>query len=222
MRLPLLQPADLTPEQQALYRDMRRGIDGRSGAFKIVREDGALMGPWNPYLHEPTIGTTTLALTEAIDRLATLPSAVREIAILVVGARYNCAYQIYAHVSVAEGLGMPLERLASIAAGLKPVTLAADESAAYDMAHALCAGSTLPEPIYRLSLRHFGQRGSNELIYLVGSYSMLAITLNAFDVPVPDCEMRIESAVDSPPAGEACLASLPGKVVIQTSHGDSG
>jgi len=56
MRLPLLLPADLTIEQHALYDDMRRGITGGFSAFKVVREDGALMGPWNPYLHEPKIG----------------------------------------------------------------------------------------------------------------------------------------------------------------------
>lgn len=53
MRLPPLLPADLTPEQQALYRDMRSDIARGYKAFKVVREDGALMGPWNPYLHEP-------------------------------------------------------------------------------------------------------------------------------------------------------------------------
>ena len=56
MRLPLIAPADLTPEQKALYDDMRKGIASNFNAFKAVRDDGALMGPWNPWLHEPGIG----------------------------------------------------------------------------------------------------------------------------------------------------------------------
>jgi 4-carboxymuconolactone decarboxylase len=68
------------------------------------------------------------------------------------------------------------------------LALADDEGLAYDIAHALCAGSVLPEPLYRLALKSFGQRGTNELIYLVGSYSMVAITLNGFDVPVPETD----------------------------------
>jgi 4-carboxymuconolactone decarboxylase len=188
MRLPLLLPDELTPEQRTLYQDMRSGIASGFSAFKVIREDGALMGPWNPYLHEPTIGKTTWDLTKAIDQIASLPTDVREIAILVVGARYNCAFQIYAHVSVAEGLGIPLEQLATISARLKPATLAADQNVAYDITHALCAGATLPEPLYRMALKTFGQRGTNELIYLIGLYSMVAITLNAFNVPVPERE----------------------------------
>ena len=56
MRLPLIAPADLTPEQKALYDDMRKGIASNFNAFKAVLDDGALMGPWNPWLHEPGIG----------------------------------------------------------------------------------------------------------------------------------------------------------------------
>jgi hypothetical protein len=44
MRLPLIAPADLTPEQKPLYDDMRKGISSNFNAFKAVREDGALMG----------------------------------------------------------------------------------------------------------------------------------------------------------------------------------
>ena len=45
MRLPLIAPADLTPQQKSLYDDMRKGIASNFNAFKVVREDGALMGP---------------------------------------------------------------------------------------------------------------------------------------------------------------------------------
>jgi len=53
VRLPPLPPAGLSAEQQTLYQDMRNDILGGIKAFKVIRDDGALMGPWNPYLHEP-------------------------------------------------------------------------------------------------------------------------------------------------------------------------
>jgi 4-carboxymuconolactone decarboxylase len=188
VRLPPLAPAGLSSEQQTLYQDMRHDILGGIKAFKVIRDDGALMGPWNPYLHEPAIGRAAWELTRAIDQIAILPKKMREIAILVVAVRYQCVFQIHAHVAVAEGLGIPLVQLATLTAGLKPTGLAADESLAYDIAHALCAGSPLPEPLYRSVLTRFGQRGVNELIYLIGAYCMLAITLNAFDITVPERE----------------------------------
>jgi 4-carboxymuconolactone decarboxylase len=112
MRLPLIAPADLSSEQKPLYDEMRKGIVGHFDAFQAVREDGALMGPWNPWLHEPAIGKAIWDLALAMTANARLPDNVRQIAILVVGARYNAAYEIYAHVAIAEREGMPAERLA--------------------------------------------------------------------------------------------------------------
>jgi 4-carboxymuconolactone decarboxylase len=188
MRLPLIAPADLTPEQKSLYDDMRRGIAGNFSAFKVEREDGALMGPWNPWLHEPAIGKAIWDLTLAMTANAALPDNVRQIAILVVGARFDAAYEIYAHIAVAEREGMPAQRLATLVADLRPNDLAEDESVAFDVAYALSRGGTLPEPLYRLAVATFGQHGTNELIYLVGLYALVSTTLNGFNVPVPERE----------------------------------
>jgi 4-carboxymuconolactone decarboxylase len=114
MRLPLIAPADLTPQQKSLYDDMRKGIVSNFNAFKVVREDGALMGPWNPWLHEPGIGKAIWDLTLAMTANATLADNVRQIVILVVGARFDAAYEIYAHIAVAEREGMKPERRRSL------------------------------------------------------------------------------------------------------------
>jgi 4-carboxymuconolactone decarboxylase len=188
MRLPLIAPKDLTDEQRALYTDMRSGIAGSFNAFKTERDDGALIGPWNAWLHEPAIGKAIWDLTLAMTAKAVLPDNVRQIVILVVGARFDAAYEIYAHVAVAERENMSPERLATLTADLKPADLSAEESVAFDLAYALARGGVLPEPIYRLALRTFGQHGLNEMIYLVGLYAMVSTTLNGFNVPVPERE----------------------------------
>jgi alkylhydroperoxidase family enzyme len=188
MRLPLIAPADLTPEQRSLYDEMRKGIASNFNAFKVEREDGALMGPWNPWLHEPVIGKAIWDLTMAMTAKATLSDNVRQIAILAVGARFDAAYEIYAHIAVAEHDGMKPARLATLVADLKPSDLSAEESIAFNVAYALVRGGVLPEPLYRLAVETFGQHGANELIYLVGLYSFVSVTLNGFDVPVPERE----------------------------------
>jgi hypothetical protein len=83
---------------------------------------------------------------------------------------------------------MSAQRLATLTADLKPVDLAADESVAFDLAYALARGGVLPEPVYALARETFGQDGLNELIYLVGLYAMVSVTLNGFNVPVPERE----------------------------------
>jgi 4-carboxymuconolactone decarboxylase len=188
MRLPLIPPSELSEDQKALYDDMKEGIAGNFNLFQTIREDGALMGPWNPWLHEPIIGKAIWDLTLAMTAGASLPDPVRQVVILVVGARLDAAYELYAHIAVAEHEGMPEERLATMLADLKPDDLTMQESVAFDVAYKLVRGGTLPEPLYALAVANFGQHGANELFYLVGLYSLVCTTLNAYNVPVPERE----------------------------------
>jgi 4-carboxymuconolactone decarboxylase len=59
---------------------------------------------------------------------------------------------------------------------------------AHPKGYKLVRGGTLPEPLYRLAVDTFGQHGTNEMIYLVGLYSLVSMTLNGFNVPVPERE----------------------------------
>ncbi|MDY8110998.1 carboxymuconolactone decarboxylase family protein [Fulvimarina sp. 2208YS6-2-32] len=188
MRIPLIDPKDLTDEQKPLYDDMKAGIASNFNAFTAMREDGALMGPWNPWLTEPRIGKAIWDLTKVMSMEARLPPKAREIAILVTGAHFNSAYEIYAHVAVAEAKGISEQQLATLVAGVKPTGLQGEEEAAYDVAHALVTGSVLPRPTYDMAVRTFGKDGAAELIYLVGLYCMVSMTLNGFNVPVPEEE----------------------------------
>lgn len=188
MRLPLIPPADLTAAQRPLYDDMKAGISSSFNDFKTVREDGALMGPWNPWLKWPVMGKAVWELTKAMSVKPMLPDAARQIAILVTGAHFDAAYEIYAHIAVAEREGMKPERLSALCANVKPHDLSPEENAAYDVAYALVNGGVLPEPCYRLAIEVFGEDGTAELIYLVGLYCLVSMTLNGFNVPVPERE----------------------------------
>ena len=187
MRLAPIAPADLTAEQKPLHDDMRNGVAKKYDLFQTVRADGALLGPWSAWLHQPEVGTAIWGTTKAMTAFAIIPDGPRQVAILAVGARFKAAYEIYAHSAVAgRKLGMSEARLATLAAGQRPVDLSQEEGAAYDMAVALLSGGVLPEPIYRHALALFGQKGVNELTYLVGHYCLVSITLNAFAIPVPE------------------------------------
>jgi 4-carboxymuconolactone decarboxylase len=193
MRLPPIPPADLTETQKSLYADMKKGIASNFNLFLTVAPEGsadagALLGPWNPWLHEPRIGGAIWELTKAMTAEASLADPVRQIAILVTGAHFGSAYELYAHIAVAETEGMSEHRLATLVSGSRPDDLMNEEGVAYDVAFALVNGGVLPEPVYRLAVKTFGQHGTNELIYLVGLYCMVSMTLNGFNVPVPERE----------------------------------
>jgi hypothetical protein len=191
MGLPLIAPADLTDEQKPLYADMKKGIGSDFNAFITIApegttEAGALMGPWNPWLHEPRIGGAIWDLTKAMTMEATLPDTVRQIAILVTGAHFDAAYEIYAHIAVAEKDEIDDTTLATLVSGSRPDGLSKEDGVGYDVAYALVNGGVLPEPVYRLAVSTFGQHGANELIYLVGLYSLVSMTLNGFNVSLPE------------------------------------
>jgi len=186
MRLPLISPNQLTAEQKPLYEDMLKGIKAGFSSFETERDDGALIGPWNPWLHEPKIGGSIWALTKALSASATLPDPCRQIAILVTGAHFHAGYEIYAHVAVARKDMLSNDTIATIVAGQRPADLPRDQAIAYDIAAALVRGGVLPRSNYELGCEMFGRDGVAELIYLVGLYCLVSVTLNGFDVPVPE------------------------------------
>ncbi len=56
MRLPPIPPSELNSEQRLLYEDMKRGIETSFRGFKAIAKNGALIGPWNPWLQFPRFG----------------------------------------------------------------------------------------------------------------------------------------------------------------------
>jgi hypothetical protein len=71
--------------------------------------------------------------------------------------------------------------LTMITAGSCPSDLSEEEKTAYDIATSLLSGGVLSESAYQHALGLFGQPGVSELIYLVGHYCFVSITLNGFD-----------------------------------------
>lgn len=188
MRLPLIAPDQLTPEQKPVYQSMRDGIERNFKGFTAIADSGALIGPWNPWVREPKFGKPIWDLVLALSVSPSLPKPVREIAILVTGASFHSAYELYAHVLGAEARGLSDETLATIVAGQRPADLDYEAAVAYDVAYALVHHGVLPELNYRLAIKAFGEHGAAELIYLVGLYCLVSVTLNGFDVPVPEIE----------------------------------
>src|SRR5215472_14361302 len=164
MRLPLVKPASLTEQQKPLYEDMKQGIAVNFQGFANIGSDGALLGPWNPWLHEPKFGKPVWELVKTMVSKPSLPASVREVAILVTGAHFRSAYEIYAHVVLAENRGLDDDKLSTIVAGERPCNLTREEGIAYDVTSALVCGHVLPALTYKRAVDVFGESGAMELI----------------------------------------------------------
>lgn len=185
MYLPLVMPAALDTVQKALYDEMRSVIDGRFKAFKAIDERGRMIGPFNASINYPGVGKMSFGLTSAVNAMGILPPGPTEVAILVVAGFYKATYEIYAHTAVAESLGMSLDRISALIANTRPSDLDDPEVAAFDVAHALCRGGPLPDATWRVAVAAFGTDGVAQLIFLVGLYAYVSMTLNGFNVQVP-------------------------------------
>ena len=182
MRLPSLSPEQLDPAQHALYQRNREQIARGFTAFKTMDDDGALLGPWGVFLHEPRVGEAHYDLVDAVTSLKRLSTSAKQVAILVAGSRFKAAYELYAHAATAAKEGMAASKIATLVAGGRPLDLDPEEGMAYDVASALLAGGVLPGATYRAARELLGQAALNELVLWVGLYASVAITLNAFDV----------------------------------------
>jgi len=209
MRLPQIDHTTLTEDRAALYQDMRAGIEAHFTGFTAIDDRGDLVGPWNPWLAFPQFGGPVWNLVKAMVANSTLPKAVREVAILVTGAHFRSAYELYAHILVAEQRGLSDAKIRTITAGARPSDLTDDEGLAYDFALELVTGGVTPELIYREMVTRFGANGAAEFIYLVGLYCAVSITLNGFSVPLPSA--RLPYAVSDP---EPFSVPNPASVVL--------
>jgi 4-carboxymuconolactone decarboxylase len=81
MRLPPIAPDALSAAQRPLYDDMKAGVSSKYDAFVTMREDGALLGPWSAWLHQPEVGAAFWTVTKAMTAFKVLPDAVRQIVI---------------------------------------------------------------------------------------------------------------------------------------------
>ncbi|WP_406813273.1 carboxymuconolactone decarboxylase family protein [Mycobacterium sp. M23085] len=185
MRLPLLPPPSLTAAQRELYDNMRAVIDGEFGDLVAYRDDGALIGPFNCWLHFPQFGAPAWSFNKAMWEHAQLPGDIHQLVILVTAAKFGARYEIYGHEYFARRAGLSESKIATITAGERPADLSDDEGVAYDMAASLNRGGVLSETTYRAAVHRFGAHGTAEIVFLVGCFSMVAVTLNAFDAGVP-------------------------------------
>jgi 4-carboxymuconolactone decarboxylase len=184
-RLPLMPPATLSPEQKQLYDDIVEVVENNFGGLIARTGDGSLIGPFNGWLHFPQFGRHAWAFNRSLWECAVLPDAIHQLVILVTAAKFGARYEIYGHEYFAERAGLARDKIATIVAGQRPSDLSRVEAVAYDMAAALNRGAPLAESTYQAALTAFGKAGLAEVVFLVGCFSMVGITLNAFDASVP-------------------------------------
>ena len=173
-RIPLFPSDIMNPEQRAVHDRIVSGPRGR------------IQGPLRAALHNPELADKWQALGALLRYGTTLPPRLSEIAILVTGRACNSPFEWYAHRAEAEKAGVEQPIVEALLAQTEPPGLSPDDAAVYRYAVELNRHRSVSDATYATALARFGERTVVELTALIGYYTMVAMTLNCHEIPLPE------------------------------------
>lgn len=188
-RLNIPDDADLTPEQRVACDEVRAGPRGKIPAPMIA------------WLRNPELSRRCQKVGELLRFDTTLEPALSEMVILVCARHWTSHHEWTAHRAMAVKAGVSEEAIAAIAAGQLPEVATTRETAGLEIASVLLRQGVLSPPLYARGLEVFGERGLVELVTLVGYYCLVSLTLNAFELGLPEGRAAELGEATALPAG---------------------
>ena len=173
-RLTLPPNEAMTPEQAEVCAEVVAGRRGRVPAPMIA------------WLRQPELARRAQKLGELLRYETTLAPHLTELAILVCGRHWTSHHEWTAHKRLALEAGLDPDAIADIAARRPPRLRDDREFVVHEIAKTLLERGRLEEELYRRGLAQLGERGVVELVATIGYYCLVSLTLNAFELGLPD------------------------------------
>lgn len=174
-RLAELDENKLSREQHKIYAEIER-----------VR--GRVRGPFAVWLRNAELGEGALKLQDLFASRVKMERRLVQLMILVAARFANAQYAWFIHEPHALRHGVAPDIIAAIRERRTPHFTREDERAVYDITLELNTTHTLSQATFERGMALFDEQRMVELVSAVGFYSMVAMTLNAFDITVPDGE----------------------------------
>ena len=185
-RLEPIAPGSLDGDQRALYDAIVGGPRASvPHVFRLVEDDGTLVGPFNAFLLQPRVGQALQELGAALRFRTGLSDRAREVAILVVAAVQESDFEWYAHEAIGRHVGLTTDELDRLRAGRFDVLADPHERLVAETTHALAVAGDLDDEQYGRVETELGRPALLELLTIVGYYGLLALQLRVFRVPAP-------------------------------------
>jgi len=174
-RLPVLTEQALDARQRALFESIKSGPRGRA----------SLGGPFGVYMHAPDFGELTQQLGAFVRYKTSLPPRLSEFAILVIARLWRAQYEWHAHAPIAERAGVTPSTIGDLRAGRAPSRAPKDERAIHDFIKELHKTRRVSDRTYARVHTVLGDTGMIEFVGIVGYYTLVAMLLDVFRVPLP-------------------------------------
>lgn len=196
-RIPLPGPDEMDEPQRRFYDSVVSGPRGR------------MIGPLRAVIHSPELATLWSGFGEYLRYRTCLPPAHKELAIIVTARRWTSQVEWWVHAKAAAKAGIAEPVIDAIRKGEAPEISDLAEADIYEFARQLQMTGTVDDDVYgRVAQRH-GAKGVVELTALIGYYTMVSMTLNVHDIPLPDGEM--------PPLAPLTVRDLPSLPEVKRS-----
>ena len=172
-RISLPSPEQMNEDQLRVFNKMISGPRGK------------VQGPIRAAIHNAELADRWQALGALLRYNTSLTPRLSEIAILVTAKASQSPFEWYAHRIEAEKIGLEKDIIENILHLKKSTLMSKEEEITFDFALQLCQIKSVSSATYTLALNHFGEKTVVELTALVGYYTMVAMTLNAHEIPLP-------------------------------------
>ena len=173
-RAPLPERDHLNDEQKRIHDDIVSG------------PRGVVEGPLLVWLQSAGLAGTAQALGAFCRFGTSLPPRLSELAILVTGAFWTSGFEWATHAPIAEKAGLDPAAIEAIRTGGTPVFTHDDEALVHDFAIALHRDHRVDDALYARAEAALGTAGVVELVGILGYYTLICMTINAFNVPLPE------------------------------------
>ena len=160
----------MTAAQRAAYDETVAGRRGTAPA------------PFLAWLRSPELASRAQRLGEFVRYETSLPPRLSELAILVVARHWSSPYEWAVHRPEALKAGLSPDVIDDIDRGRPPRVEGADERAVLDFTVSLTETKRVPDEVYRAAVEALGEQGVVELVGILGYYSLISMTLNAFEI----------------------------------------
>jgi len=144
---------------------------------------GGVRGPLAVWLRAPDFADVAQKLGEHCRYRTALDPRLSELAILVTARHWQAGYEWHAHVPHALKAGLAQEIVTAIEQRISPVFARGDERIVYDFAVAVHESGRVPDTLYAEAVAAFGEAAVVELVGVLGYYTLVAMTLNVFEIP---------------------------------------
>ena len=196
---------EMTPEQRSVHDEVVSGVRGR------------LVGPLRAVIHSPDLARRWSQLGEYLRFSTCLPRKLNELAIIVTGRRWNSQLEFLIHAEAAIAAGLDPASVEAIRVGESPTFADDAEAEVYEFARMLQQTGGVDASLHAAVTKRWGARGVVELTGVIGYYTMVSMTLNAHEIPIPP-----EAKAPFSPANDCGLTTLPPCRVAPTSGATKG